>query len=88
MTAPAAIRLDETDNVATAVRPLEIGETVLGVVVAERIARGHKIALGAISAGDPVTKYGQFIGTRFNRHCSRHTRTYAQCGIREHVANL
>ena len=63
MTAPAAIRLDETDNVATAVRPLEIGETVLGVVVAERIARGHKIALGAISAGDPVTKYGQFIGT-------------------------
>ncbi len=63
MTAPAAIRLDETDNVATAVRVLEIGEKVLGIVAAERIGRGHKIALRAISAGEPVIKYGQFIGT-------------------------
>lgn len=63
MTAPAAIRLDETDNVATAVRALEIGEEVLGIVAAERVGRGHKVALRAISAGEPVTKYGQFIGT-------------------------
>ena len=63
MTAPAAIRLDETDNVATAVRPLEIGENVLGTTACERVGRGHKIALCTIKAGEPVTKYGQFIGT-------------------------
>ena len=63
MTAPAAIRLDETDNVATAVRPLEIGEDVLGTTACERVGRGHKIALCTIKAGEPVTKYGQFIGT-------------------------
>ncbi|MEO1159723.1 MAG: altronate dehydratase family protein, partial [Pseudomonadota bacterium] len=63
MTAPAAIRLDDMDNVATAVRALEIGEDVLGATAAERIGRGHKMALRAIATGDPVTKYGQFIGT-------------------------
>ena len=63
MTAPAAIRLDETDNVATAVRSLEIGEDVLGTIATERVGRGHKIALCTITAGEPVTKYGQFIGT-------------------------
>ncbi len=63
MTVPAAIRLDETDNVATAVRPLEIGADVLGTVTIERIGRGHKLALCAIETGTPVTKYGQFIGS-------------------------
>ena len=62
MTAPAAVRLDETDNVATAVRVLEPGEEVLGIVAAERIGRGHKVALRAIGSGEAVTKYGQFIG--------------------------
>ena len=62
MTAPAAIRLDETDNVATAVRSLEIGEDVLGTTASERVGRGHKIALCTVKAGEPVTKYGQFIG--------------------------
>lgn len=62
MTAPAAIRLDETDNVATAVRVLEPGEEVLGIVAMERVGRGHKIALRAIGCGEAVTKYGQFIG--------------------------
>ena len=62
MKAPEAIRLDDNDNVATAVRPLEAGETVFGVVVKERIPRGHKVALGAVAAGSPVLKYGQFIG--------------------------
>ena len=63
MNAPDAIRLDETDNVATAVRPLEAGETACGVMLAERIARGHKFALTAVAAGNAVIKYGQFIGT-------------------------
>ena len=35
MNAPDAIRLDDNDNVATAVRPLEVGETVFGVTVKE-----------------------------------------------------
>ena len=61
--APAAIRLDETDNVATAVRALEAGEDVLGILASERIPRGHKVALRAIAAGEPVVKYGQFIGS-------------------------
>ncbi|MEE4239766.1 MAG: UxaA family hydrolase, partial [Anderseniella sp.] len=63
MNAPDAIRLDETDNVATAVRPLEAGETVCGVTLAERIPRGHKFALTAIAVSSAVIKYGQFIGT-------------------------
>jgi altronate hydrolase len=63
MNAPDAIRLDETDNVATAVRPLEVGETVCGATLAERIPRGHKFSLAPIAAGRAVVKYGQFIGT-------------------------
>ncbi len=63
MTAPDAIRLDEADNVATAVRPLEAGEQVMGVTLGERIMRGHKLALLPIGEGQPVIKYGQFIGT-------------------------
>jgi altronate hydrolase len=62
MTAPDAIRLDDADNVATAVRTLQPGDTVLGVTLSERVARGHKLALAAIAAGQPVVKYGQFIG--------------------------
>ncbi len=63
MNAPDAIRLDESDNVATAVRPLEVGETACGVMLAERIPRGHKFSLMPIAAGSAAIKYGQFIGT-------------------------
>lgn len=63
MTAADAIRLNQTDNVATAARPLEVGEQVLGVTLRERIARGHKVALSGIGEGQPVIKYGQFIGS-------------------------
>jgi altronate hydrolase len=37
MTAPDAIRLDDADNVATAVRTLQPGDTVLGVTLSERV---------------------------------------------------
>jgi altronate hydrolase len=82
MNAPDAIRLDEADNVATAVRPLEVGETVFGVTVMERIARGHKVALTAIAAGTPVLKYGQFIGNAIEpiapgRHVHTHNLGFA-----------
>jgi altronate hydrolase len=62
MTAPDAIRLDDADNVATAVRVLQPGDSVLGVTLSERVPRGHKLALSSIAAGQPVVKYGQFIG--------------------------
>jgi hypothetical protein len=55
------------DNVATALEPLEPGQSIeIGghaVCVREAIASGHKIALTRISTGDVVLKYGSPIGT-------------------------
>ncbi len=42
------------DNVATALRDLATGEQVLGVTLAEPIGKGHKLAVRAIAAGEPV----------------------------------
>jgi altronate dehydratase small subunit len=54
------------DNVATALEPLEPGQTIqidqMEVAIAEAIPRGHKVALRAIRAGDLVVKYGSAIG--------------------------
>lgn len=59
--------ISERDNVATALEPLDAGRVVAvdGVVVtaAQRIPRGHKIALRTIRSGEPVVKYGNPIGT-------------------------
>ncbi len=52
------IRLDKKDNVATALRTLAPGEQG----AAERIPRGHKMAVQAIPKGGEVTKYAQLIG--------------------------
>ncbi|WP_341213016.1 altronate dehydratase family protein [uncultured Limimaricola sp.] len=54
----ALIRLDAADNVATARRTLQPGEEGASTPV----PRGHKMALGPIAAGAPVTKYAQVIG--------------------------
>src|SRR5260370_23390467 len=55
------------ENVATALEALEAGRAIcvgnLTIVVTESIPRGHKIALQAIRAGEPVVKYGSPIGT-------------------------
>jgi len=63
----AALVISDRDNVATALQPLRPGQRVdineSVVVVSEPIARGHKIALRSIPAGDPVIKYGSAIGT-------------------------
>jgi len=65
-----AIVIDARDTVATALADLAAGE-VLVLPVGERecrvaltapIAFGHKVALTTISAGEPVTKYGETIG--------------------------
>jgi altronate dehydratase small subunit len=82
-----AIVVDGRDTVATALADLAAGEVVL-VVVGDRehrvdltapIAFGHKLALTAIAAGDPVVKYGEAIG--------RATRAIA-AGDHVHLHNL
>jgi hypothetical protein len=59
---PRALRLDPADNVAVAVTALEPGEVVLDVEVRDAIRFGHKLALRAIPAGEPVLKYHEVIG--------------------------
>ena len=62
-----ALVINERDNVATALEPLEAGVAVnaggMTVTVVERIPRGHKVALRAIASGEAVVKYGSPIGT-------------------------
>lgn len=65
-----AILLNERDDVATALTPLEIGEQVsaaagqrsVEVALLEDIPFGHKYALRDIAAGEEVLKYGLPIG--------------------------
>jgi altronate hydrolase len=63
----AALVISEHDNVATALQPLEDGRVLdiggVSVTVHEPIASGHKVAIRAIAAGEPVIKYGSPIGT-------------------------
>ena len=63
----AALVISDRDNVATALQPLEDGRVLdvggVSVTVREAIPSGHKVALRAIAAGEPVIKYGSPIGT-------------------------
>jgi hypothetical protein len=58
--------ISDRDNVATALEPLDAGRQIEVnggvIVVGEAIASGHKVALRAIAAGEPVIKYGSPIG--------------------------
>ncbi|VAW20130.1 Altronate dehydratase, partial [hydrothermal vent metagenome] len=55
--------LNKKDNVAVALEMVHKGTTTPeGVVALDNIARGHKLAITAIAAGDPVLKFGQIIG--------------------------
>ena len=62
----SAIVISASDNVATALEPLEAGHTLRAgaatVPVIEAIPRGHKVALRPIAAGEAVVKYGSAIG--------------------------
>jgi altronate hydrolase len=58
----ALFQIDPRDSVATALRDLEAGERHAGVILTEPVARGHKVALRAISAGEEVLKFGFPIG--------------------------
>lgn len=62
MQAPAAVRIHPDDNVAVAVVPLPAGAEAAGVVLAEDVGAGHKVALEPLRPGDPVVKYGFVIG--------------------------
>lgn len=70
MTVRRALIMHPTDNVATAVEEIQVGETVavpgaeaLSLTAAERIPFGFKIALTEIPKGEIIRKYGETIGT-------------------------
>jgi altronate dehydratase small subunit len=62
--------VEPEDNVATALRELEAGETVTVAVgdeertidLPEDVRFGHKIAVEDIGDGETITKYGKSIG--------------------------
>ncbi len=56
------VRLDPSDNVVTAIKPLELGAAVEQVATTALIPRGHKIATEGIEPGQPIRKYAQVIG--------------------------
>lgn len=57
------VRLDPSDNVVTAIKPMEMGaEAETGVTTTGLIPRGHKIATVDIAKGDVIRKYAQVIG--------------------------
>ena len=59
----AVVRLNEADNVVTALRPLESGiEVEPGIETLGLVPRGHKIAVRTIARGERVVKYAQTIG--------------------------
>ena len=56
------VRLDASDNVVTAVRPLEVGQAIDGITSVTLVPRGHKMSVEAITKGAPICKYAQIIG--------------------------
>jgi hypothetical protein len=62
----AALVITPRDNVATALESIDAGRAIrIGdstVTATEPIPRGHKLALRAIRAGEPIVKYGSPIG--------------------------
>jgi altronate dehydratase small subunit len=82
-----AVTLNEKDNVATAITPLEPGEGVVVPVGKERvevkirdpIPFGHKFAISDIVDGDSVVKYGHDMGA---------TTSEIKAGQHVHVHNV
>jgi len=56
------VRLDPSDTVVTAIRPLEVGTPVENTIAAAMIPRGHKVATTVIKEGEAIRKYAQVIG--------------------------
>ena len=65
-----AIMISEKDNVATALREIElkervtigIGENKKEIFVQEHIPYGHKFAVMDIKKGENILKYGEVVG--------------------------
>ncbi|MCU9840191.1 altronate dehydratase family protein [Ruegeria sp. WL0004] len=56
------VRLDPSDTVVTATRPLEAGTQIEGITVLTQIPTGHKVAMSPMPKGAEVRKYAQLIG--------------------------
>jgi altronate dehydratase small subunit len=69
------IVINEKDNVATALKSLQVGVevpvelhgTVRKITILSEIPMGHKFALKDLEEGDPVIKYGEAIGQSSTR---------------------
>lgn len=62
MTSPV-LRLHPADAIGVALTDLAPGDAIgPNLVAREAIPRGHKVALSPFVAGDPITKFGTFIG--------------------------
>jgi len=65
-----ALIMKSQDNVATVIRDIEIGESVLAILgdktftilATEKIPFGFKVALRSIQQGEFIIKYGEVIG--------------------------
>jgi altronate hydrolase len=77
----AVIHLNPRDNVAVARVPLAAGQQVrvdgAAVELRDAVPMGHKLALGAIGAGEPIVRYGQVMGrARVAIEPGRHVHTH------------
>ena len=92
-TAEAAHRVHPDDDVAVALRPLAAGQAVevegAAVTLRDDVPQGHKLALRAVAAGEPVRKYGWPIGVaaadiEAGRHVHTHNLRTALSGVDEY----
>ena len=56
------VRLDDSDNVVTAIAAMVPGVAVEGVETVDPIPTGHKVAVTPIAKGEALRKYAQVIG--------------------------
>ena len=59
---PRTVHLHPSDNLVMAVDPLPAGATIRGVTAAQRVGRGHKMAIAPVAEGETLLKFGQVIG--------------------------
>ena len=63
MTTPRALRLEPVGQCHHRGRRNRAGaEPLKGVGARERVPKGHKMAVAAVAAGEPIRKFGQIIG--------------------------
>jgi hypothetical protein len=86
-----AIVLDETDDVAVALRDLPDGAAArvriagesVAVTLKDRIPAGHKLALRDLARNETARKYGEVIG-RMSKDCAKggHVHTHNLSSLR------